>query len=123
MDRVGIFTPQHEDFLTEVIAERINVKNFWFNIAKKKIIHLILSSTDNHFLHKLQPSWKALLIPIIDAAMSGQYDLARARIAQLLDTKINFNNVSSVTQEKFFESLTVALATSIDMYIEGRTAA
>ena len=123
MDRVGVFTKEQENFLTEVILSKIKVDNFFFNLVKKKGIRLLISSIDNFGLDKIKPTWKVFLIPIIDTALAKRYDEAREMIAILLDSHINFKGVKDVTEQKFFESITISLASAIDMYIQMKISA
>lgn len=117
-NRKGLFTPEQENFLIEVLTNVIKLKGTFFNMFKRLIIKTLVRGIDDMGFDKINPNWKEKLKPIIDSVLSGNYETSRQYITDLLNEKINFKNTSEETELRLFDSATRFIAAAIDMYIE-----
>jgi len=117
MERIGLFTPQQEQVVTEAMKTFIKPKNKFLGWIQAFGIKYLIKGIDNFGLDRIRGQWKTDLIPIIDAIWEKKYEQARQMITDLLNKKIDFKNVSEETELRWFDSLTRFIAASLDYFI------
>lgn len=118
MERIGIFTPEQEKFITEVLRSFIKDKNKFMSWIKFFALKWIIKGVDNLGLDRIRNEWKSDLIPIVDAGMNKEYEKVRQLTTDLLNKKIDFKDINEETELRLFDSLTRFLAAAIDFFIQ-----
>jgi hypothetical protein len=118
MERIGIFTPEQEKFITEVLKSFIKDKNKFMSWIKFFALKWIIKGVDNLGLDRIRNEWKSDLIPIVDAGMNKEYEKVRQLTTDLLNKKIDFKDINEETELRLFDSLTRFIAAAIDFFIQ-----
>jgi len=117
MERIGIFTPEQEKFIIEVLRVLIKDKNKFLSWIKIYALKWIVKGVDNLGLDRIKNEWKNDLIPIVDAGINKEYEKVRQLTTDLLNKRIDFKNIDEETELRFFDSLTKFIATTIDYFV------
>lgn len=115
--RKGLLTPEHEDYLAGVLDYFFTFKNAAMEKFDKMVFKLIIQAGDNNGLHRINPSWKETLIPIIDAAMAGDFNAVRQLTTDLLNGKIDLPFADEEIELRMFDSFTRFVAAAIEFYV------
>jgi hypothetical protein len=118
MERIGIFTPEQEKFITEVLRSFIKDKNKFMSWIKFFALKWIIKGVDNLGLDRIRNEWKSDLIPIVDAGMNKEYEKVRQLTTDLLNKKIDFKDINEETELRLFDSLTRFIAAAIDFFTQ-----
>ena len=116
-ERKGLLTPEHEEYLAGVLDYFFKFKNVMMEKFDKMGFKLIIQAGDNNGLHRINPSWKETLIPIIDAAMAGNFESVRQLTTDLLNGKINLPFADEEIELRMFDSFTRFVAAAIEFYV------
>lgn len=116
-ERKGLLTPEHEDYLAGVLDYFFTFKNAAMEKFDKMVFKLIIQAGDNNGLHRINPSWKETLIPIIDAAMAGDFNAVRQLTTDLLNGKIDLPFADEEIELRMFDSFTRFVAAAIEFYV------
>lgn len=116
-ERKGLLTPEHEDYLAGVLDYFFTFKNAAMEKFDKMVFKLIIQAGDNNGLHRINPSWKETLIPIIDAAMAGDFNAVRQLTTDLLNGKIDLPFADEEIELRMFDSFTRFIAAAIEFYV------
>lgn len=117
-ERKGLFTPVQEQFLAEVLDKFFEFKNPLYEKFDSVVFKTLIKVADDAGVNKLSADWKAKLIPIIDAAMSGNVEDVRTYLVDLLNSKIDIPKLDEEQELMVFDSFTKFLAAAIDFYVQ-----
>ena len=120
MERIGIFTPDQEKFIFQAFKSRIEIKNKFWNWLLKLVFKFGIKLIDNFGIDRIQEEWKKDLIPVIDAGINLEYEKTRRLVTDLLNKRIDFKNIDSETELRWFDSLTIFIASTIDCFVQKR---
>jgi hypothetical protein len=123
MDRKGLFTPAHEDFLAGVLDDLFNFKNPLIEKFDRTFFRIMLSTLDNQGLDRLNPEIKSDLIPLIDAAMAMQVEETRRLATDLLNKRIDIPKLDEESELMVFDAFTRFIVAAVDWYVQKRRAA
>lgn len=115
--------PEQEDYLATVLDYFFKFKNPVMEKYDKFAFKLIIQAGDNNGLHRINPSWKETLIPIIDAAMAGDFNAVRQLTNDLLNGKIDLPFADEEIELRMFDSFTRFVAAAIEFYVVKTAAA
>ena len=116
-ERKGLLTPEHEEYLAGVLDYFFKFKNSVMERFDHMVLKLIIQAGDNNGLHRINPSWKETLIPIIDAAMAGDFNAVRQLTTDLLNGKIDLPFADEEIELRMFDSFTRFVAAAIEFYV------
>lgn len=116
-ERKGLLTPEHEEYLAGVLDYFFKFKNSVMEKFDHLVFKLIIQAGDNNGLHRINPSWKETLIPIIDAAMAGDFNAVRQLTTDLLNGKIDLPFADEEIELRMFDSFTRFVAAAIEFYV------
>lgn len=116
-ERKGLLTPEHEDYLAQVLDYFFKFKNAALEKFDKMVFKLIIQAGDNNGLHRINPSWKETLIPIIDAALAGDFEAVRQLTTDLLNGKIDLPFADEEIELRMFDSFTRFIAAAVEFYV------
>jgi len=116
-ERKGLLTPEHEEYLAGVLDYFFKFKNSVMERFDHMVFKLIIQAGDNNGLHRINPSWKETLIPIIDAAMAGDFNAVRQLTTDLLNGKIDLPFADEEIELRMFDSFTRFVAAAIEFYV------
>ena len=116
-ERKGLLTSEHEEYLAGVLDYFFKFKNPVMEKYDKFAFKLIIQAGDNNGLHRINPSWKETLIPIIDAAMAGDFNAVRQLTTDLLNGKIDLPFADEEIELRMFDSFTRFVAAAIEFYV------
>lgn len=117
-EREGLFTPEQEEFLAEVLDTVFKFNNVLYEKFDKTVFKAILKVGDNSGLDKIPAAWKVKLIPIIDAAIAEDKELVRGLLVDLLNEKIDIPKLDDEQELMVFDAFTKFLATAIDYFVQ-----
>lgn len=123
MERIGIFTPEQEKFIIEVLRVLIKDKNKFLSWIKIYALKWIVKGVDNLGLDRIKNEWKNDLIPIVDAGINKEYEKVRQLVVDLLNEKIDFKGLDAEQELMLFDGLTRFLAAAIDYFVQKKLAA
>lgn len=112
-----MLTPEHEEYLAGVLDYFFKFKNSVMERFDHMVFKLIIQAGDNNGLHRINPSWKETLIPIIDAAMAGDFNAVRQLTTDLLNGKIDLPFADEEIELRMFDSFTRFVAAAIEFYV------
>jgi hypothetical protein len=118
MDRKGIFKPEHEEFLAEVLDKFFVFKNPIVEKFDKTFFKILVQAADNQGLDKLNEQWKADIIPIVDAGMTLQVEEVRSLSTDLLNKRIDLPKIDEETELMVFDAFTRFAVAAIDWYVQ-----
>jgi hypothetical protein len=118
MDRKGIFKPEHEEFLAEVLDKFFVFKNPIVEKFDKTFFKILVQGADNQGLDKLHPEWKADIIPIVDAGMALRVEEVRRLSVDLLNKRIDIPKIDEETELMVFDAFTRFIVAAIDWYVQ-----
>ncbi len=118
MDRKGIFKPEHEEFLAEVLDKFFVFKNPIVEKFDKTFFKVLVQSADNQGLDRLNAEWKADIIPLIDAGMALKVEEVRRLSVDLLNKRIDIPKVDEETELMVFDAFTRFIVAAIDWYVQ-----
>jgi hypothetical protein len=117
MNRKGLFTEAHENFLIEVLVGLIKFNNKLLNLSKGWVITLLVRGLDNFLLEKIRPDWKADLVPMIDAGMLGKKEEVRSLLIDLTNKRVDIKQLDDEQELMLFDGLYRFLFAAIDYAI------
>ena len=117
-EREGLFTPEQEEFLAIVLDDLFKFKNPLYEKFDKMVFKTLLRVSDDSGADKLNPEWKAKLIPIIDAALKQDVESVRQYTTDLLNEKIDIPKLDEEQELLVFDAFTRFLAAAVDYYIQ-----
>lgn len=120
MNRKGLFTPEQENFLIEMIFFFAVFKNKFLKWAAKPIISMIIRGIDDFIFNRIRPDWKADIIPILDKAIQGQYNETRQLVTDWINKTYTIKHVNRDLQLEFFDSITRTIASGTVVLLEYR---
>ncbi len=120
MDRKGIFKPEHEEFLAEVLDKFFVFKNPIIEKFDKTFFKILVQSADNQGLDRLNAEWKADIIPLVDAGMALKVEEVRRLSVDLLNKRIDIPKVDEETELMVFDAFTRFIVAAIDWYVQKR---
>jgi hypothetical protein len=118
MERKGLFTPAHEDFLAGVLDDLFKFKNPLIEKFDRTFFKIMVSTLDNQGLDRLNPEWKADIIPIIDAGMAMNVEETRRLSTDLLNKRVDIPKVDEETELMVFDAFTRFIVAAIDWYVQ-----
>jgi len=118
MDRKGLFTPQHEEFLAGVLDDFFKFKNPLVEKFDRMAFKLMVTTLDNQGLEKINPEIKADIIPLIDAAMGMQVEETRRLATDLLNKRIDIPKIDEETELMVFDAFTKFMVAAVDWYVQ-----
>jgi hypothetical protein len=118
MERKGLFTPQHEEFLSGVLDDFFKFKNPLIEKFDKMAFKLMVTTLDNQGLEKINPEIKADIIPLIDAAMGMQVEETRRLATDLLNKRIDIPKIDEETELMVFDAFTKFMVAAVDWYVQ-----
>ncbi len=116
-ERKGLLTSEHEEYLAGVLDYFFTFKNAMLEKFDKLAFKLIIQAGDNNGLHRINPSWKETLIPIIDAALAGDFEAVRQLTTDLLNGKVDLPFADEEIELRMFDSFTRFIAAAIEFYV------
>ena len=117
MERIGVFTPQQEQVVTDALKAFVKPKNKFLGWIQAFGLKYLIKGIDNFGFDRIRGEWKRDLIPIIDAIWEKRYEQARQMITDLLNNRIDFRNIDEELELRFFDSLTRFIATALDYLV------
>jgi hypothetical protein len=117
MERIGLFTPQQEQVVTDALKTFVKPKNKFLGWIQAFGLKYLIKGIDNFGLDRIGGEWKRDLIPIIDVIWEKKYEQARQMITDLLNKRIDFRNTDEEWELRFFDSITRTIATALDYLI------
>jgi len=105
----------NEDQLNTV--EKMAALFFSPEVIADNLFKLIIQAGDNNGLHRINPSWKETLIPIIDAALAGDFEAVRQLTTDLLNGKVDLPFADEEIELRMFDSFTRFIAAAIEFYV------
>jgi hypothetical protein len=122
MERKGLFTPAHEDFLAKLLDDMVKFKNPFLEMVDGMVFKVLIQTADNQGLDRIPEEFKADLRLLIDAAMAEQWEQVRRLMTDVLVKHANFfnNNEASLL---FFDGVTKLIMAAIDWYVQKKQAA
>lgn len=121
MSRKGLFLPEQEDFLAEVLDNFFKFKNPIMESFDKTFFKLLVQTADNQGLDKIPVIWKEDLIPVIDAAILLDVEEVRRLSTDLLNKKIDIPGIDEEAELMVFDSFTRFVVSAINWYIQNKT--
>lgn len=118
--RKGVITPEQESFLAEVLDFWLKFKNPMIEKLDGPTLKLIVRAADNNGAERLPQQWKDELIPIIDAAMSKDFEKVRGLAADLLNKKIDIPNLDDYMETIVFDSFTKFVVAAITYFMQNK---
>lgn len=116
-NRKGLFTPEQESFLAQLLDDVVKFKNPFLEMVDGMVFKVLIQTADNNALDKISEEWKAELRQLVDAAMLKQWNEVRALIVDLAVSKVNFldNQEASLL---FFDGISKILMAAIDWHMQ-----
>ena len=118
MDRKGLFTPEHEEFLAGVLDDFFKFKNPLVEKFDSMAFKLMVTTLDNQGLEKINPEIKADIIPLIDASMGMQVEETRRLATDLLNKRIDIPKIDEETELMVFDAFTKFMVAAVDWYVQ-----
>ena len=118
MDRKGLFTPEHEEFLAGVLDDFFKFKNPLVEKFDRMAFKLMVTTLDNQGLEKINPEIKADIIPLIDASMGMQVEETRRLATDLLNKRIDIPKIDEETELMVFDAFTKFMVAAVDWYVQ-----
>lgn len=119
--RKGLFTPEHEEFLAEVLDKFFKFKNPLIETFDKSFFKFLIQTGDNTGLDKINASWKASIIPIVDAAMAMDVEEVRRLVVDFGVEKVN-TKFGNETELMVFDSFSRFVVAAIQWFVENKKA-
>lgn len=88
--REGIFTPEQEEFLSKMLDELFDFKNFFIESFDGILFKVLIQTADNQLIEKVPEEIKVYLRNMVDAAMNHQWEEVRRNSIDLGVAKANF---------------------------------
>ena len=123
MKRKGLFTPAHEEYLSEVLDNVFKFKNPLIEKFDKTAFKLMVSTLDNQGLDRLHEDWKKDVIPLIDAAMALNVEETRRLAVDLLNKRVDIPKIDEEAELMVFDAFTRFLVAAVDWYVQKQKAA
>jgi len=118
MNRKGIFKPEHEEFLAEVLDKFFVFKNPIVEKFDKTFFKILVQAADNQGLDRLDAEWKADIIPLVDAGMVLKVEEVRRLSVDLLNKRIDIPKLDEETELMVFDAFTRFIVAAIDWYVQ-----
>ena len=115
--RKGLFLPEQEEFLAEVLDKFFKFKNPLIETFDKSFFKILIQTGDNSGLDKISESWKAQIIPIVDAAMTLNVEKTRRLITDFMNARIDIPKIDEDTELVVFDSFSRFIVAAINWYI------
>ena len=122
MERKGLVTPAHEDFMAGVLDDLFKFKNPLIEKFDKTFFKIMISTLDNQGLDRLNPEWKGDLIPLIDSAIALNVEETRRLATDLLNKRVDIPKVDEETELMVFDAFTRFIVAAIDWYVQKKQA-
>jgi hypothetical protein len=123
MERKGLFTPEHEEYLAEVLDNVFKFKNPLIEKFDKTAFKLMVSTLDNQGLDRLHDEWKADIIPLIDAGMALNVEETRRLAVDLLNKRVDIPKIDEEAELMVFDAFTRFIVAAVDWYVQKKKAA
>lgn len=120
MNRKGILTKEQQAFLVEVIFFFAKFKNKALQWAARPIIAMIIEGIDDFILDKINPEWKARVIPIVDKGALGQFNEVRQLASDIAADEVKIPYTSRDRRMEFADSLSRTIVSGVALYSEYR---
>ena len=119
--RNGLFTPDEQNFLAEVLDNIFLFKNPLLEKMDKVIFKNLIKVIDDYGLDRIPETWKLGLIPLIRAAIAGEKEKVRQLTVDLLNRKIDVPKLDDYQELMVLDALSKFVATAIDLYIQKKS--
>ena len=120
-DRKGLFTPEQESFLAQLLDDVVKFKNPFLEMVDGMVFKVLIQTADNNALDKIPEEWKAELRQLVDAAIAKNWNEVRALIVDLAVAKGDFFNNKEASL-LFFDGISRILMAAIDWHMQKQLA-
>jgi hypothetical protein len=117
MDRKGLFTPAHEDFLAKLLDDMIKFKNPFLEMVDGMVFKVLIQTADNQGLDRIPEEFKQDIRGLIDRAMEQKWEEVRRLFNDILVKHANFFNDKEASL-LFFDGITKLIMAAIDWYVQ-----
>jgi len=103
--RKGLLTKEQENFFAELLDDAILFPNPLIERLDKPAFKLIIRAVDDNLAERIPEGWQSPLEPVIDAAMSGNWEEAGRHAANLLSSKIDIPGIDEDSEQAIFNGV------------------
>ena len=101
----GLLTKKQEKVVAEIVIAVIPpMKRKWINSVIHFAVRRGVSLLDNQLFEKLNPGWKADIVPVLNEIIEGQYEQARMYVTDLLNKRIDIKDMDEPTELEAFDN-------------------
>ena len=104
-DRKGLLTKDQQNFFAELLDDAIKFPNPLIEKLDKAAFKLIISAVDDNLAERIPEGWQSPLEPIIDAAMSGSWEEAGERAAEMINEKVDIPGIDEQSEQAIFNGV------------------
>jgi hypothetical protein len=106
MDEVkGIISPQGEELIAELLDEKVKWKNPLMERLDGKMFQVVIKTIDNTLLEKIPPEWQSPIEPVIEAALTKDWELAAELISELVANKVDIPWLDEESEHLLFNAI------------------
>jgi hypothetical protein len=103
--RKGLLTKEQENFFAGLLDDAILFPNPLVERLDKMAFKLIISAVDDNLAERIPEGWQSPLEPIIDAAMSGNWEEAGDRAADMINEKVDIPGIDEESEQAIFNGV------------------
>lgn len=101
----GLLTKKQEKVVAEIVIAVIPpMKRKWINSVIHFVVRWGVSLLDNQLFEKLNPGWKADIVPVLNEIIEGRYEQARMYVTDLLNKRIDIKDMDEPTEMEAFDN-------------------
>ena len=106
----GLLTKEQEDFIVDLIYDKVNVDNWFFKLFKRPIITKVVRAVDDWGLDYIPDTWKQELRPIVTDGMNKDWAGVQTKVDELINKEIDLKGIDEAQEAKMIELTTKTIA-------------